>query len=432
MAYEESDHIYAVVSGGYSRLYLAMAYHETKLGTLFTVDGFDATFKNPVALMQDGEYMDFLLWYQAADEWRRRLVDEAATYKGGIYATTTTLEDLVAVYAPGSAGNNEARYCQVVRERLAAYGYTEGPVAGLRKLKTVQMAGCAKAVLIPEELEFRLQIISAAQTYQRPGRAFTGGSASYYTQHETGNPSYGAGAQMHSNYLRQGAPDNAGNPQELGYHLTLDDKVLCQMLPLDEVAWHAGDSGGPGNFDSIACELCVNVDSNRALSRELAAIVAAGVMSAIGIQQVVQHNHWSGKNCPQIIREIGYWPEYLNLVQRYRQIAPGKPDPIYAAPDLTIFDKLGPYDGTDKVVDGITFFACQRTLTARTTTRRLQYADPGAKSIGPDLKKGDLAPIQYIFQTSKGGSRYALTEWGTRLRASHFTPYVSFTVPKEA
>ncbi len=124
----EAQPVYAAVSG-HSRLFLAMAFHETKLATLFTVAAIDASFKNPVALMRDGAYLSFPTWREAAAEWTSRLITNAATYKGGVYAGTTTLEDLISVYAPASAGNNEVQYAKVVRERLSAYGYKETEMA---------------------------------------------------------------------------------------------------------------------------------------------------------------------------------------------------------------------------------------------------------------------------------------------------------------
>jgi N-acetylmuramoyl-L-alanine amidase len=425
----EAPAIYAAVKG-HSKLALAKLWKEQKHGTWNQTIPRD--YKNPFSQTRPGassndgvnRWQRFSTYEQAAAYWKDRVTSPTGPYKD-----TVTLEDLVHVYAPDYDNNNEKEYVRQLRERMAAMPDSTEP-SSMRKLKAVQMVGCPNPVLIPEEVEFLIQIIPKGQTNQRPGNILWGGGASYYTQHETGNRNYGTGAQNHSNYMHMGAPDQDGNSQQLGYHLTIDDKTLIQMIPLNEVAWHAGDSGGPGNMDSIACELCVNVDSDRAKSREFAAIVAAGVMNAVDIPQVVQHNHWSGKNCPTIIREINYWPTYLSLVSTYRK-AVGDPGPVYAPADTAILDKLGEYTGLDKVVDGTTFYACQRTLTARTVTRRLQFASAGAPSIGPDLKKGDLAPILYVFQAKKGASRYALTQYGTRLKLSHLTPYVVFTTPKE-
>ena len=410
----EADAIYSVVKE-HSRLFLAMAFHETKLGTLFTVEGFDATFKNPVALMTAGEYLEFATWAGAASQWIYRLVIGANTYKGGVYSRTVTLEDLVHVYAPAAAGNDEARYVTVVEERLAAYGYEEEPpVAGTVQLRPVQMVGCSQPVMIPADLQFRVEIIPAWQTNQRPGIPM---APEFYTQHETGNPSFGAGAVMHSRYMHTGA-----GGQQLGYHLTIDDGVLIQMVPLNEVTWHAGDGAGQGNYKSIACELCINSDSDLDKSRLYAAIVAAGVMQAMGIEEVVQHNHWSGKDCPHVIRSIGYWDDYLAVVAQYRT---GQQDaPPYAPADVL---DLGEWDGEDRVVNGTTFHACRRKLTARTTTKRYRFGAIDSASIGPDMKKGDKAEILYVFQAKNGGTRWGYSSYGTRFRLAHFTPYVTIT-----
>lgn len=290
-------------------------------------------------------------------------------------------------------------------------------------LKQVVMAGCDAPVWIPAELAFRQEIVPARQTNQRPGIAFRGGSASAYTQHDTGNPSFGAGAAMHSRYLHNGAEG-----QQLGYHLTVDDKLLVQMVPLDEVTWHAGDGGGDGNYDSIACELCINSDSDHIASRRYAAIVAAGVMEALGIPgEPVQHNRWSGKDCPGEMRRTGTWPGYLAVYRTARaQMAGGpdaKPEPAYA-PAIVL--DLGVWDGKDRVLpDGTVMRACRRTITARGTTKRYQKAATDAPSIGPDLNEGEEADIEYVFQAKKGGARWALTSWGTRLRLAHFTPYIT-------
>ena len=34
-----------------------------------------------------------------------------------------------------------------------------------------------------------------------------------------------------------------------------------------------------------------------------------------GIDQIVQHHYFSGKNCPQTMRTEGYWQHFLSLVE---------------------------------------------------------------------------------------------------------------------
>lgn len=150
------------------------------------------------------------------------------------------------------------------------------------------------------------QIIPATNS-NRPGGNYT---KSCITIHETGNKAAGAGAKNHANWLSNGA-DGA-----IGYHYTVDDHEIYHHIPDNEKAWHAGDGGsGTGNLLSIGIELCVNADGDFEQTKKNAAWLVAKLMEdySIPIGNVVQHNHWSGKNCPQTIRETGTWEEFLDL-----------------------------------------------------------------------------------------------------------------------
>lgn len=420
----EADAIHAA-AGPHSALCLAMLWVEQKYATLSSIP---VAFHNPLSLAKpagtpadgDGRWERYGSWAEGVRAWRERIT--SPTYKGGVYARTVTLADLVAVYAPPSE-NDSGRYLRQLEERMALFPRTETPPMAGIPLKQVMMAGCATPVWIPAELAFRQEIIPAWQTNQRPGIPFWGGAASDYSQHDTGNPNFGADAPMHSRYMHNGAEG-----QRLGYHLTVDDKVLVQMVPLDEVTWHAGDGNGPGNMDSIACELCIHSNSDHIASRRYAAIVAAGVMHALGIdKEPVQHNKWSGKDCPGEMRRTGTWNGYLAVFRAARAQMQGEPDakpePEYAP--AVVLD-LGVWDGKDRVLpDGTVMRACKRTITARGTTKRYQRAATTAPSIGPDLHEGDEAAIEYVFQARQGGARWAYTSWGSRLRLAHFTPYIT-------
>ena len=150
------------------------------------------------------------------------------------------------------------------------------------------------------------QIIPASNA-NRPGGNYT---KSYITIHETGNRAAGAGAKNHANWLSGGANG------EIGYHYTVDDHEIYHHIPDKEKAWHAGDGGsGTGNLRSIGIELCVNADGDFEQTKKNAAWLVAKLMkdNSISIENVVQHNHWSGKNCPQTIRETGTWEAFLAL-----------------------------------------------------------------------------------------------------------------------
>lgn len=138
--------------------------------------------------------------------------------------------------------------------------------------------------------------------------------------HETGNPSKGAGANAHANYLENLAKQN---DTFLSWHYTVDDKHIIRHIPDNEVAWHAGDGTkeGGGNMAGIAIEICVNPESDFKVAMKNAESLAADLMKAynLPLSAVKQHHDFSsyGKNCPQNIRDKGLWGEFLNGVSAY-------------------------------------------------------------------------------------------------------------------
>ncbi len=144
----------------------------------------------------------------------------------------------------------------------------------------------------------------------RPGLKLDG--PRYITIHDTGNPARGADAAMHSRYIRS---DSAAR-RPASWHYTVDDHVVYKHLPLSEVGWHAGDGRKPGggNMASIGIEICENRDGDRAKAEALAAKLVALLLVAYGlpVERVVQHNHWSGKDCPHILRHRpGGWDGFI-------------------------------------------------------------------------------------------------------------------------
>lgn len=71
-----------------------------------------------------------------------------------------------------------------------------------------------------------------------------------------------------------------------------------------------------GNRNSIGIESCVNNGTNYQVTvRRLAKLVAELLIdNNLGVNRVMQHNHFSGKPCPNSIRQTGYWDNFLDLV----------------------------------------------------------------------------------------------------------------------
>jgi len=154
----------------------------------------------------------------------------------------------------------------------------------------------------------------------RPGRKLT---PEYITIHDTGNNKSGANARAHASYLKGADAANA----QVSWHFTVDDKEAVQHLPLDEIGWHAGDS--VGNHTSIGVEICENSDGDRAKAEINAAELVAKLLQQFGLSigRVVQHNHWSGKDCPHILRsKPGAWEGFINQVKTHLKTPTEFPD----------------------------------------------------------------------------------------------------------
>ena len=135
----------------------------------------------------------------------------------------------------------------------------------------------------------------------------------YITIHETGNAAKGADAAAHAAYL----DSDAGEDDLVSWHYTVDDHAIVQHLPDYETAYHAGDGkAGPGNTTSIGIEICVNAGGDFEAAKANAAALVRLLMEEHGIplDNVVQHNHWNGKDCPKTIRATpGAWEAFLAL-----------------------------------------------------------------------------------------------------------------------
>ena len=156
-------------------------------------------------------------------------------------------------------------------------------------------------------LKVRQQLISNLKN-----TSGTGNPGTYLTIHQTDNWAKGANAAAHANLQsRKGSSAT--------WHWQVDDREAVQSYAENVKCWHAGDGAGKGNMASIAIEFCVNSDGNYDKTFDNAAQLAAQILKRNGIplSNMVQHNHWSGKNCPAIIRNRGEWQKFVNLVSKY-------------------------------------------------------------------------------------------------------------------
>lgn len=133
----------------------------------------------------------------------------------------------------------------------------------------------------------------------------------YITIHETGNTSRGANARMHARYINNGS--------EVTWHYTVDEHEIIQHYEHTVQCWHAGDGRGNGNLNSIGIEMCINSDGNfnKTIDNTVKLVAHLMKLHNIPITNVVQHNHWNGKNCPSNIRSGKpiTWNTFINKVK---------------------------------------------------------------------------------------------------------------------
>lgn len=139
----------------------------------------------------------------------------------------------------------------------------------------------------------------------------------YIVVHETDNTGTGANADAHARLQFN------GNSRGASWHWTVDDKEAVQSFPHTASCWAAGTD--KGNLEGIQVEICVNQDGNFGQALENAAALVNKLMKDLNIpiSRVVQHNHFSGKNCPRNIRAAKpmNWSTFLTMVERAGGIA---------------------------------------------------------------------------------------------------------------
>ena len=160
-------------------------------------------------------------------------------------------------------------------------------------------------------MKINQKFIPVSNTFTRPGIKM---NPEYITIHETDNTAKGANDEAHAKLQYN------GNSRQASWHFQVDDDSIYQSLPTNEVGWHAGDGNGSGNMKSIGIEICVNSDGDFKKSVENAAWLTNHLMNTfkIPLSKVVQHNHWSGKNCPRNLRSGAKgisWNDFINLVK---------------------------------------------------------------------------------------------------------------------
>ena len=134
--------------------------------------------------------------------------------------------------------------------------------------------------------------------------------------HETDNTKKGSGANNHA--LLQAN----GNSRQASWHWTVDDKEAVQSFTHDYQCWAAGST--KGNNEAIHIEMCVNADGDYVRTAQNTATLVAKILKDenLTVNDVVQHNYYSGKNCPSKMRSTSApipWSSFLQMVKSNMQ-----------------------------------------------------------------------------------------------------------------
>ena len=138
------------------------------------------------------------------------------------------------------------------------------------------------------------------------------------TIHNTANPKSNALGER--NWLV-----SKDNKRTASWHIAIDDKQAIEAIPLDEVAWHAGNS--VGNNSSIGIEVCESGNQKRTWDNAVALIAKLLHERNWDINRVTTHKAWSGKNCPRLL--LPRWNEFIQAIKKeLDKLTQPKPQPL--------------------------------------------------------------------------------------------------------
>ena len=143
--------------------------------------------------------------------------------------------------------------------------------------------------------------------------------------HDTASTGTGSNALAHANYLYNNAI--AENPLWVSWHYTIDDHDIYQHLPEIERGYHAGDGStnpgtsstylGGGNRNGVGIEMAVNDDGDMFRTWQRAAKLTVDILNRnnMPITQFKYHNDFSGKDCPNTLRNAGLIPLFEEFIE---------------------------------------------------------------------------------------------------------------------
>ncbi|PDO11563.1 MAG: N-acetylmuramoyl-L-alanine amidase [Candidatus Reconcilbacillus cellulovorans] len=143
---------------------------------------------------------------------------------------------------------------------------------------------------------------------RRPGLSMT---PTTITIHNTGNSK--SRARDERAWLA-----NPANVRTASFHIVVDDTEAIECIPLNEVAWHAGDGSGvsSGNRTSIGIEICESGNYERTMQNAVVLVAHLLRERGWGVDRLRRHYDWSRKICPRLMHDGGKWTGWEEFKRR--------------------------------------------------------------------------------------------------------------------
>ena len=157
------------------------------------------------------------------------------------------------------------------------------------------------------ELDFPYEIRHIPySSNRRPGKTAGNYNFSFegITIHNTANPN--STALNERNWLV-----NPNNTRTASWHIAVDENMAVEAIPLNELAWHAGDF--KGNNTTIGIEIC-EPNHSKAMHNAIKLVAKLLQEQNWTTERVYTHQYWSGKFCPNIILREKLWDYFINSV----------------------------------------------------------------------------------------------------------------------
>lgn len=130
------------------------------------------------------------------------------------------------------------------------------------------------------------------------------------TIHSTANPK--STAMNERNWLT-----NPSNNRSASWHIAVDDKEIVEAIPLNEQAYHSGNT--IGNNTSIGIEICESGNRQKTIQNTVELVAKMLHERKWHTGHLRRHFDWSGKICPNIMYDGGRWSgwnEFKTSVQK--------------------------------------------------------------------------------------------------------------------